>query len=266
MNQVLAIAVSVLALSTVAATIASKNITQPPLGAPPVEFVERKQVEQYLSRSLYSAVMSVDRYLSTLYREGRFDYPGDGVDLTDTIFPHYGFLPAKRFTFHWRVMTGQLEGQKAVYLCAYPTSAPVRNTTEDAITWLYHVLPREITQLSAACGTRTTGQESSANHISYWLFWPTEAEVPAPVLPAPNPEPDEPGDPAPTPEPEPTPTPPAPTPPDSDPRPPGLQEKPLPPGLENKPLPPGWTKPLPPGWTKSPSSNGLPPGQAKKQK
>lgn len=76
MNQVLTVAVSVLALSTVAATIATKNINRPAAGAPQVEFVERQQVEQYLSRSLYSAVMTVDRYLRTLYWENRFEYPG----------------------------------------------------------------------------------------------------------------------------------------------------------------------------------------------
>jgi len=264
MNQVLTVAVSVLALSTVAATIATKNINRPTAGAPPVEFVERKQVEQYLSRSLYSAVMTVDRYLRTLYWENRFEYPGDGIDLTETIFPHYGFLPARRFTFQWRVMTGQHDGRNAVFICAYPTT-PVRNTTQDAIAWMYHSLPNEVTQLGVECGTHTMSTAEEGSKLSYWLFWPNEVEAPEPPeteVPEPAPEPT----PEPTPEPvEPTPDPdPVEPPPADGNRPPGQQDKPLPPGLEDKPLPPGWTKPLPPGWNKG-KGNTIPPGQAKKQ-
>ena len=252
----LAVTVSVLALSTVAAHMSAKNVTRPKAGAAPVEFVERKQVERYLSSGVYSTIMATDRYLRVIYLENRFDYPGDGVDLTEAIFPHHGFLPAQRYTFKWRALTGQLNGKNAVHICAYSVSPPVPEATQEAVEWMVHALPSEFTQLGTHCGDAGDPTlAAQAPHLTYWLYWPEDVVEPMELAPEPeSPEPESPEPESPEPEsPEPTePSPPEPTlPPDpQEPHPPDQVEKPLPPGLENKPLPPGWTKPLPPGQQK----------------
>jgi hypothetical protein len=130
--------------------------------------VMRQSIQKETDYGLHLLEFGVIRYLDA-HRDtnGNIIYPGNGVDLKPALSPMYAFIPANvRTELTWSVITGTVQGQPGVAICAYPvttSNAPQKSALQN----IQRTLPVGSAYLGDACNA--TSDSPTGVALSYWV-------------------------------------------------------------------------------------------------